>query len=567
MSFKTRAGGVVPRMGTEFFLAAWITLMSSAVKALVRAIQEPAVGPPLRLPGYPSIEASGAVKYRQKVTYTVSAPGTYTPPRVMMLRQPSFPLWGDTSHSACWAVGSRFSMESVAGPSSTPSGSFEADLGATGATGTYKSILSPQPAGGAAYTYSIRTVGSGGVPIWGDNVPLIGRTRNSPRPWLYIPADLSGVTQSVDVALILFRATGQTTGAITAPVRLTVEYWQGPGMVEQFTYQATFTTQTAMTPNYASLAVARVSMAAGFMRLVDINIGDADTGTTWNPPAGVGAPGPEFVDVWITAPGGATWSVSNTNVTASPAASAGFLPLIPPLDFRNDSVVGPNLAPLTRSRQTAAAVHFQNITKVMNKEGSVSAARLPFSTDIFEYTLGDLNVPPMKSYFAALEAGLYSYILPTASEDWADYLYRDSISAAWFAAVNLDVPSEANCLAFSDPDGATSLMLTHDQHVEFVTSSQAWNPTICRTTVETLHQAILSCIAANTFWPGPRGRRQDVGRVLATRPARATNDQPRKPRRQQQAKKKVEVATQTQKHRPKPKPKAQTKPGQRSIGV
>jgi len=535
------------------------------VQALSRAIQQPADADPLRLPGFPAVEATGAVKYRQKATYTVGAPGVYTAPRIMMLRQPSYPLWGDVLNSSVWAVGRRFAMDSTITPSYTPSGAVEADLGVVAPVTTFKSIPAPVTGAGAAYTYGIR---SSLIPAWGIGNALIGTTANSRTPWLYVPSDTAGVSRNIDVAAVFFRQTGQTTGVIAVPTRLTVEYWLGPGSVEQFTYNVTFTSQTALSPNYASLAVATVSVAAGFMRLVDINMGDADTGTTWNPAVGVGAPSPEFVDIWLSAPGGAAWSVSGTNVTAVGVSLTGLFPLIPPLDFSTD-LIGQNIAPLASSRQTASSLSVANITKVTNKEGAVSAARLTFGADVFEFTTNSLNLPPMKSYYGPMESGVYSYVIPASStNEWADYVFRDPVSGQWLASINLDQRSELNCFTFTDPDGSTSLMLRHDQHVEFVTASQAWMPKICRTTVETFHQALLQCITRNTFFPGPNGPRSRVGpgMVLAVRAAGEPRGgrRPRRPKnrggKRPQGKGARSTGTQTHKVvKPKAKPKMVSK--------
>lgn len=520
-------------------------------KSLVRALVDPARAGPLQLPGFPSVETSAVVKLRGKYTFTVGTDNANVGYRLMLCKQPAYPLWGDVSHSGAVYTTSRYNLESGTASNDGTGGQYVGELGANTANQT--TAGTPPSANFQWPAYSLRA-GSGSPP-WGT-LPPVGAVGTDKRPFICMSADQSGTaTTSFTVMFVFLRQSISTTGSITVPVRLVLDRWVGPGLVVQAVYNFTLSSWTvAPTSSLLAMATTDITSVPGWYRVSEVSVG---SDPVYNPAVATGNPAPEFMDVTLCSTT-VTFAWSGLTLNGTVTAGVDLVPLAPPYigdGFSVTPIAAAVYNHLFNSRQTASAVAVTNYTKLMNKEGVISAARLPHGEAVYKYLKADLNVTPSKSYFGPLESGVYTYTVPaTGIASWLDYVLVVYLNGTptYVPCVNLGLDAECSCMSFSDADGGTSMMLQLDQHIEFVSSSQFWSPALCRTPVEVMHQAILDCYALGTFSGGPNppfGRRAPAQAVLAAAvPSGPTASRPRRRRRPQQP-----SAPQPKKKNPKPK--------------
>jgi hypothetical protein len=154
---------------------------------------------------------------------------------------------------------------------------------------------------------------------------------------------------------------------------------------------------------------------------------------------------------------------------------------------------------------TAAATLFTNVTKAINKEGTILAARLnPETVNPFYFNAATFNdIHPAEKYFYGLEKGFYTYAPPstdlTAFQDFVSHDQSGGVSPLY----RLDNNAMVNAFLFSDPDGATALAVNLDFHIEFRNSSQLWPIGLSGMTLEALHQAQLALVSAGFFLDNP----------------------------------------------------------------
>lgn len=179
-------------------------------------------------------------------------------------------------------------------------------------------------------------------------------------------------------------------------------------------------------------------------------------------------------------------------------------------------VVGPVEAdtvttPWLNTRCNAAAVLFSNVTSVLNKEGTVNAARLQleafslFQPGIWESAMA--KVHPKDRYYGPLENGLYTFTLPEAGSE----KFRDCLDTpAWVnvlrpVVVELDSLAYANLFVFSDLDGAaaSTLAVTLDRHIEFRATSVIFPLGVSTAALETYHGSQVALVNQGVFYENP----------------------------------------------------------------
>lgn len=162
-------------------------------------------------------------------------------------------------------------------------------------------------------------------------------------------------------------------------------------------------------------------------------------------------------------------------------------------------------------RCTAAAVLLTNVSQVMNKEGTVSAARFPVRTGGgFDSTAwgGFASVHPKDRYFGAMENGLYAYTLPdTNSEAFTDasFAYNSALQGAGNGIFDLDTFSYLYAFLFSDFDGASgsTLAVTVSRHTEFRTSSRLFPTNFSKYSLEQYHVSQMALANLGCFTENP----------------------------------------------------------------
>lgn len=188
-----------------------------------------------------------------------------------------------------------------------------------------------------------------------------------------------------------------------------------------------------------------------------------------------------------------------------------------PVGAPPDYVIAPQIWQAVRS--TAVAALFTNVTSVMDKEGTVTAARLALSGGLgsglglsplrpYDWA-GFSAVHPRDRYFGAMEHGIYTYTLPDAnSEKFVDctmFIDNNPLTSTDTAVVNIDSMGYANCIQFADFDSSkvTNLALTLDRHIEFRTTSRLFPTDFARESLEAYHVSQMALNQMGVFMENP----------------------------------------------------------------
>jgi hypothetical protein len=184
-----------------------------------------------------------------------------------------------------------------------------------------------------------------------------------------------------------------------------------------------------------------------------------------------------------------------------------------------------SVAPFRSTRLNASALLLTNVTKVLNKEGTVESSRVIFSPDSGR-TFMNADVPtvstsnPETRYFGALEKGAYTFTAPdqeslTFVTPYESVRVNDSTIATGGSAVPVMVqerlverpvmnlnPRYMNAIILTDLDMTddSQLALTLDTHWEFRTISTLYQLDYSRMPIETYHAAMLAVMRAGLFY-------------------------------------------------------------------
>jgi len=200
-----------------------------------------------------------------------------------------------------------------------------------------------------------------------------------------------------------------------------------------------------------------------------------------------------------------------------------------------------SVAPFRSTRLNASALLLTNVTKVLNKEGTVESSRVIFNPDSGR-TFMNADVPtvstsnPETRYFGALEKGAYTFTAPDQeslvfSTPYETVRVNDAlitvggisgpIFSAEYAAerpvMNLN-PRYMNAIVLTDLDTTddSQLALTLDTHWEFRTISTLYQLDYSRMPIETYHAAMLAVMRAGLFYENNTHQKilQAVGKGL-----------------------------------------------------
>lgn len=193
----------------------------------------------------------------------------------------------------------------------------------------------------------------------------------------------------------------------------------------------------------------------------------------------------------------------------------------------NPLVVSPeartSYVPYTTVRNTATAVLFTNVTRVLEKEGTVSAVRVPAREEYNGYTIWTPNgysdmaksVIGRERFFGALEKGMYTYTLPDPTSDdfrtCVDLMLTSQYNSVLTpnnhqAKMLFDLLSfdYASCMFFEDlASGATQLAVTLDSHNEFRSASPLFQLGYSTFPLEVYHKAQIAMIKNGVFYENP----------------------------------------------------------------
>lgn len=458
---------------------------------VARAIALPHEHAAQRFPSFPALERTAVMQFNSPFQWDPPLPESYG----MLMRQAAFPLWltktvgGSTAYYAWYAWQKSLSV-------ATESEVVHLDVPLAGA-------------GIGPMTSSIAPLEITGYPTTPANLSPLLATDHSlgPYPYFYVPA---GFSPTVYVGL-------EAPATIATTMMVTFEEWAAPGVQRTNNIQSrtgiTFANGIANgVSSLAAVARNRWMRPVSYMYgsdAIPLNSGD----------------NPTIIVV--------VHSATGTSFTTSAVPVGGTLALTtsPNTTCLVPAAVSPDFAasplPWGDTRLTAVASLFTNVTKALNKEGTVIAARVsPTSKHLWNVTSADLSVShPAEKAYLPLQHGMYTYAPPSTDlADFWDYTYPvypassavvSSAPLAVVPVVRLDNTALANCFYVSDSDAGTSLAVNLDWHVEFRTTSQLWPIGLSAITLETLHQAQLALVTAGFFFSN-EAHKDTIARIVRT---------------------------------------------------
>lgn len=209
------------------------------------------------------------------------------------------------------------------------------------------------------------------------------------------------------------------------------------------------------------------------------------------------------------------WSTGGSLTTPSGSSDVvSFFPISPIPEYDNSKI------PYQSTRQNASAVLLSNVSSYLNKEGTVSATRIPrtlTNTNLWD-PRSVVAMPqftsanPTERYYGKLEKGMYSYTLPDASSEKFRDLTSD-LTLIWGGiAFDQKVPlfplegfDYMNVILLSDLDdsGSTAVAVTVDSHLEFRTNSALFTLDYCPYALEEYHRAQMALAQCGVFFENP----------------------------------------------------------------
>jgi hypothetical protein len=158
-------------------------------------------------------------------------------------------------------------------------------------------------------------------------------------------------------------------------------------------------------------------------------------------------------------------------------------------------------APYQSTRNTACSALFTNVTKALDKEGTVIAGRFsPQVTRVFDVDSTSFStLHPSEKYFFGLEKGFYTYLaLSTDNTQFRDEWVNDP---GWSGPViPLDQTAMVNTFLFSDPDGGTALAINLDWHIEYRNTSVLWPIGVSAISLDEAQKCQLALLSAGFFF-------------------------------------------------------------------
>lgn len=475
--------------------------------ALARAFSLPHTEEPLRLPSFPAVERTSVLSFNATETLPV---GTQ-PGRSLLFRQPTFPLWTTNLVKGCYYLQYKPGHPTgISAATSTPSAWPLVQAGVGSQTLSNTNTPPPSPAQNLYENFNI--VGDAlvpGYPWLGADQEGTGQYFFVPKGWTlaviatgYVPQGLAPNVRFVEFVLDVYTAPGE---------------WYTVELMASQTLRTTVSQGSAAIPAEWLLDIVSGAYCNVFSELhnhwvrlrtvrnyVQNSHSDAvDLGT---PVTIIVAPQIQLTvsTVALEATEAAEQpSIVTYNYFSSATATGEALALHPLL---TTTAYTASAQPFLNTRLTAVAALFTNVTKALNKEGTVIAARLnPDAVDVWnveDTTYSDIH--PSEKFFYGLENGFYTYAAPSTDlADFRDYTYHltGTVMANGVVPVfRLDNNAMVNSFTFKDPDGGTQLAVNLDWHIEFRNSSQLWPVALSTIKLEDLHAAQLVMASAGCFF-------------------------------------------------------------------
>lgn len=429
---------------------------TSSLDLLARTVAVPRDHKPQRLPTFPALERTAILSFTNTQTF---ATGAGTPGYACVVRDPAIPLWiSKVPHYTSWAVATEFK----------PSNSNAATTN----------------------VYNVDVLGTTTLAFYDATGPTDGLTNCS-----CFPLYLSGGSTYMPLfgARWAFQAEFGADPGNTA-YRYQVEYvYPNQDLKDVIVGSAAATISAGVFR--ASLNVAAPAGAVAF-RVQALTVITTNNVTHSGCLCG------------ITSEVAASMTPITAPAIVNGALVAVLVPASGPVEATSVST------PWQSVRATAAAVLFSNVAAVLNKEGTINAARLAttsvnmFDTKSWADAIG--KVHPDDRYFGPLEKGIYTFTLPDgASDTFREVLMFENLAVVGtqpVVAFDLDLIKYAHLISFDDLDaatGATTLAVTLDRHIEFRTTSVLFPTNYSHVALETYHAAQMALVNKGVFYENP----------------------------------------------------------------
>jgi len=483
---------------------------------------------PVRLPTYPSIDKTALFRYRYQNTEslkddklvppgdldTLNIPGRK---RFILSRDPAAPLLLDSVHllQHTWGLSpvafdgtifvrgeAVYLADSTSGPNTVHSVDFDKCY----PIDYYKTL----PAGrldGKDWFMVPRVLDSRGKSQPFLDVLCVGLiTADGPMPFGANPLGQGLIrTYHSDAPVISLNA---SNGELCLDYTITIEAMSGDGSVQELvlSYDWSNLDYTGAIPLHPDVSLVRIKTLTyrGLVRLVDNNLPGANViFKGCYPVLGLSRLGAHIPE-------------------SSPPTTFRCLSL-PPTSINPEYYN--SVAPFQSTRLNSSALLLTNVSKVLNKEGTVQSSRLLFNPNAGQ-TIHDADVVsvstsnPDTRYFGALEKGAYTFTAPDQEslKFVTPYVTVDvndtgtgegNIAALTLVSTKpvvrpvLDLGAKYyNCIICSDLDSTddTQLALTLDTHWEFRTISTLYTLDYSRIPMEVYHAAMLAVVKAGFFY-------------------------------------------------------------------
>lgn len=467
-----------------------------------------------RIPLYPPIGRTAITGYMAEGTVEVPLTGSLTTTKEFLLfRDPVWPLWSTINVAnlpqAIAVVVYKTDSLMSAGRPAAPVNAFCGDIYSIEQNNT--GVPGPaQP--GAACSYLLPALATS---MW----PSMVDPSLDTRPFFWAPP----ATQVV----VSVWTTCSYSGTVSSfSYGANVETWLGPGQVGDFTFSYDDAAGgKARQSGIATWTIYNGSQTVGaWLRLRDVEF--TETGTS------VAAAGNLFASMTYST---ASISQSLSGLGLAPAYGwqAGLpvnrISLFPVLSaFSNNHYV----VPQTLVGVIPHSVHLtlENVTKITNKEGQISAASFALSGTFnpFQVTQADhATVIPEKRYFRAAEHGIMTYaevghsvaVTRTYTVSWAQ---SDSSTIRQYpVSVWCDQDRFAH-IVVTDADATTMSTFAFRLFVgwEFVTRNIIFPADLSRAYLADLERAVRTLLISNPFRPFERGSVLAVTGSKPERPSR-----------------------------------------------
>lgn len=438
--------------------------------ALEQAISLPHEYAPMRYPSFPALERTAVMSFN--IPKALAFPTGATSMKGALFRQAAFPFW-------CEQTISNFGQMVTHGA-----------LDFNGAVSLIASTSVTFPLGEAALcTIGARPASTAAVGMSGNmpqawEYPLLGM--HNSQIYTYVPA---GSTFS------FVYSTDSKSTSVDMACSVAYEIWTSKS--NQIPIETSVT--HILGTNLGAMSTPVVAAYNFWMRPVSLTFRASAAATI----------GEMQVEVVVSS-GTPTYTASTVTrglvgLTSTPATL--FVPFAGPPEFDVTE------RPWRDTRTTASALLLTNVTKVLNKEGTVLAGRLQNVSDgAWTFTSDTLaQLHPAEKAMLALETGFYTYCPPSTDlANFYDYTYSNAIYAGSFFAAsnptipifNLDNDSYANCFVLTDSDAATpsTFAANVDWHIEFRNNSTLFPIGMSGITLEAFHQAILNLVSHGFFF-------------------------------------------------------------------